>query len=272
MQLAVNWSPEAAALVDERRIELDVFKCPDWPEMIADAKKQRPVYVHFPLIAGAHNLEKVGVANIERWLAETDTQYVNMHLGVRNAQYDMDDPAVGEKMLDDMLGDIHQVAAQFGAERVILENLYWDERYDIARPVVEASFIRRIVEESGCGFLLDLAHAQVAAQQLGLDARAYVERLPVERLRELHITGLEFDDQYQHNQDHYAMHEPDWVMAEWAMERIHSGAWGQPWGVALEYGGIGSNFNWRSKAEVLAVDVPRLYALAHPKIVMSNEG
>jgi uncharacterized protein len=116
------------------------------------------------------------------------------------------------------------------------------------------------VDESGCGLLLDLSHARIAALQLGVDERDYINSLPVDRLRELHITGLRFTDE-DGWYDHSPMRAEDWVATQWAIEQIQAGHWAHPWAVALEYGGIGAFFKERSRNDVLAVDIPRLYEL-----------
>jgi hypothetical protein len=56
INLAINYSPQAAQLMAECRIEFDYFKCPDWPGMISEAQKLKPVAVHFTLIAGNGSL------------------------------------------------------------------------------------------------------------------------------------------------------------------------------------------------------------------------
>ena len=59
-------------------------------------------------------------------------------------------------------------------------------------------------------------------------------------------------------QDGMPMGAEDWALAEWALGRIGTGAWGRPWAVALEYGGIGPIFAGRSESEVIAEQLPRL--------------
>lgn len=268
MKLAVNYSPQASELLANGQITFDVFKCPDWDDMIADATRQHPVYVHFPLQAGKNKTATLDWARIERLLRRTDTLYVNMHLAPRALDFqdmplDTSDPAKAEQLFEAMLADIQRVAAHFGAERVILENVPWDPdpKYAIPRPVIEPDFIYRIVNESGGALLLDISHAHISAKVLGIDVRDYILRLPVDRLRELHITGLEYDTARNLWGDHFAMREDDWALTEWALAKIHAGEWARPWAVALEYGGSGPLFAWRSKSEVLAADVPRLYGL-----------
>ncbi|HEX2908155.1 MAG TPA: DUF692 family protein [Phototrophicaceae bacterium] len=265
MRLAVNYSPQAAELLNAGKIQVDLFKCPDWPDLVATVSKLRPVYVHFPLMAGRADLEKVGVEKINALLASTGTRYVNTHLAPRAADFgiplDTDDPAHTRALVDAMLTDIAAMVSQFGRERVILENGNWDPNYDIPCPVIEPEIISHVVTASGCGFLLDIAHARMAAAYLDIDPYDYLVRLPVEHLAELHITGTLYDEKEARLVDHFPMTATDWALTEWAFERLHRGAWRQPDIVALEYGGVGPGFGWRSHADVLAVEMPRLAEL-----------
>jgi uncharacterized protein len=146
---------------------------------------------------------------------------------------------------------------------VIAENAMWDTEWEIPLPVLQPEVISQVVRETGVGFLLDLAHARVTSLQMGIDVRDYVSRLPLDHLRELHITGVLYQRDKDRWNDHFPMTEPDWALAEWAFDQIQLGAWSQPWVVSLEYGGIGPAFEWRSDADVIAVDVTRLAALVH---------
>jgi uncharacterized protein len=265
VKLAVNYSPQAADLLERDVIEFDLYKSADWPDMVAAARVQRPVYVHFPLIAGRSNIEKVGWEHISSFLGETDTPYVNTHLAPRAGDFglplDTHDADAAEVLIEAMLLDITPLVERFGTDVVILENACWDPDWEIPLPVLQPELISRVVYETGCGFLLDVAHARMNAHILEMDEREYLSRLPVDRLRELHITGLHYDEEKGRLLDHFPMTPDDWSLSEWVMERISLGDWQRPWGVALEYGGTGPGFAWRSKADVLAADVPHLYQL-----------
>lgn len=55
--------------------------------------------------------------------------------------------------------------------------------------VCEPDFIRRVTEAAEVGLLLDLAHAIISAEHLGyVDTLAYVEGLPLDRVREIHLS------------------------------------------------------------------------------------
>lgn len=266
MKLAVNYSPEAAHLLDQHQIKIDVYKCPDWPDLIATAQEQRPAYVHFPMLAGRNDIEKTGWNKIDALLDQTITPYVNTHLAPRTSDFaglalDSTDTADAKMLMTAMKRDIQPLIERFGRERVIAENAMWDTTWEIPRPVLEPEIITQMVHDTGVGFLLDLAHARVTALHLGIDVHDYVARLPLEHLRELHITGTRYERDHDRWSDHFPMTEPDWALAEWAMEQIHMGRWPEPWIVSLEYGGVGPAFEWRSKADVIIRDVPHLAAL-----------
>ncbi len=265
MLFALNYSPQAAALLAAGAIEIDLYKAADWPDMIADARAQRPVYVHFPLLAGRGLPDAARFVEIETMWAETDTPHLNTHLaphaGDMGMALDTTSPADSARLLDAMLRDIWPLVARYGSQYLVLENAIWDPDYAIPRPVLEPTAICRAVYETGCGFLLDTAHAVASARYLGMDERAYINALPVDRLRELHVTGVRYQNGRWH--DHYALTCDDWSLTSWVFDNIRAGEWPTPWGVAFEYGGSGPHFSYRSDPAVIAEQVPRLYDLAH---------
>ncbi len=272
MKLAINYSPQTSALLAAGRVDFDLYKTTEWPEMIAAAEVQRPAYVHFPLMAGRHNVETVGPARIKELLATTATPYVNTHLAPHAADFGMVFTSIDEHLTkilaQAMLDDINIMISHFGREKIILENANYDPNYQIPTVVIQPEIITQMVNESGCGLLLDLAHARMSAAYLGMDARDYVSQLPVGAMRELHIVGTRYSDEQQRFVDHYPMTDVDWALAEWAFKNIHSGKWPQPDIVALEYGGTGSFFSANSDPLVLANDIPRLRELVQNAVVV----
>jgi uncharacterized protein (UPF0276 family) len=260
VEFAVNYSPEAAALLAEGRIEIDRFKCPDWPHLIAEAVEVRPVYVHFPLITDEARLAKVDWAEVERLFVSTQTPFINMHMMA---------PAEGHpsEAVEGMIRAVRSVTARFGAEHVILENVpYYGAIGDILgnrfmSVCVEPVTINRILNETGCGLLFDLSHARISASYLNRDARDYITALPLDRMRELHITGL--GPVGERMVDHMPITDADWPLIEWVFDAIRRGLWSTPRTVALEYGGVALPQPWSSEKSVIETDVPRLFDLAH---------
>jgi len=261
--LSVNYSAELAELIREGVVDVGRIKCADWPDMIATARDLRPIYVHFPLDAGSPNGRPPNFAAADAMARQTDTPYVNLHLVAYRRDFpDDDDPRQASAVIDQMLADVAAATDVVGRERLILENIpYFGPAGEFHRASVDPAVISRVVRDTGCGFLLDISHARIAAHDLGVEPHAYIEQLPLDRLAELHLTGVR-----HHNTrlaDHMDMLDEDWQWAEHAIEKIRSGDWPTPWTVALEYGGIGEHFRWRTDKRVLAEQVPRLWEMVH---------
>jgi uncharacterized protein (UPF0276 family) len=263
MKLSVNYSIELANLLKEGIVDVDLIKCADWPDMIATARRLKPVYVHFPLDAGSTSGRAANYAAADAMARDTGTPYVNMHLVTWHRDFptlpaDSVDADLLAQVTELMLEHVADAAAFVRPDRLILENIpYFGPKGEFHRASVEPAVIRRVVEQSGCGFLLDLSHARIAAHYLGVDPYDYVAQLPVERIRELHVTGVR--PVKGRLSDHMDLSDEDWRFVTFALKRIRAGDWARPWTIALEYGGIGEPFAWRSDQRVLERQVPRLH-------------
>lgn len=253
MKFALNYSPQAMELSREGAIHFDLFKCPDWPDLIAIAQQWRPVYVHFPLLAGQNNLDKVGIDAITHWLNTTETQFVNTHIATLKR-----DDETRERVIAAVIADLQRLVNEFGADRVIVENIpYPDTRRDKSAFSVDTALISEVITETNTRLLLDLGHARRTAEHLAIDPRVYIEQLPVDRLAELHVTGLGYHQ--GRREDHLPMRDEDWDLFDWALSQIHAGIWARPAVIACEYGGVGPQFEWRSAREVIAAQIPLMY-------------
>lgn len=266
MLFSINYSTQAAVLLDQHRIELDRFKCPDWPDLIQEASQRRPVAVHFNLAAGRGKLRHKNLDKAAALAEQTGTPYINLHLEAKLVDFpDIPvDSTHGEHqqlVFDQTLSDVELAVQRFGAERVIVENVPYRATGNVLRPSVEPEAICRIVQQTGCGLLLDVPHARITAAQLGLDERDYICRLPVQSLKELHFTGVQDLDGWL--QDHLPALEADWQALDWVLERIKLGEWPRPWMLAFEYSGVGEKFGWRSDAGAIERQCQRLYQMVH---------
>ncbi len=266
MLYAINYSPQAAALLRKGQIELDRFKCPPWPDMIAEAERLRPIAVHFGLRAGPGNLEtSIRWDEIEHFLKVTETAYVNIHLAIRADEMPhlpYNHPLQGgekQQVIERLLTDVEAVTRRFGAQRVIAENVPWHRDYSPNLcATVQPEVIRTVIEQSGCGLLLDISHARISAHSLNMAPWEYLQALPVERLRELHFTGLH--DWGFMQMDHLSVLDSDWPWLDGVLEKIRSDGWGQAHMLAFEYGGIGGFFADHTDQDTIARDVPPMYA------------
>jgi uncharacterized protein len=276
MDFAINYSPQAAQLLSVGKIKIDYFKTPPWPQMIAKAQAQRPVAVHFSLRAGNGQLHETDWSEVEHILETTATTFVNLHLAVHaheitGVDSDNPSPAHTTQIIENLHQDIAAAVSRFGAEKVILENTpYRVGGNRVIQTCVLPDIIREVIHQHECGLLLDISHARIAADALGMDAKEFIQALPMEHLRELHFTGLH-DLGGGHLMDHLPVLEADWPWLDWVLEGIAQRGWGRPHMLAFEYGGEGHEFfGSNSDMEAIARDVPRLYGFCHGNLNSST--
>ncbi len=247
MKFALNYSTPAAKLLLQKKITLDLFKCTDWDDMVASALALLPSYVHFPL-----NVGQGDIGDLDRaadFAKRTGTSLFNTHCR----------PGIAGDPFQDVIRDLNLVSARFGADCVTTENLpYPMGSHPWAVEGIMPEFLHRVLCATGCGLLLDLAHARMAAEGLGLDPFKYISQLPVTQLRELHVVGVGRDPAGL-PLDHSPMSDLDWGLFDWALSEISSGQWRTPEIVSCEYGGEGEIFRKRSDPLVIESQIPRMY-------------
>jgi uncharacterized protein len=267
MKFAINYSPQAEQLLHDGTIQVDVFKCPSWDDLVPRIHQSHPAYVHFGFMAGRNQLDDVDLDWVEQWLNTTDTRVINSHLVVCEDDFAKGESITVDAVIERVVRDIEVFGKRFGNKRVIVENIpYPDPGWNdgLLKEAVDPAVISQIVEQTGCGLLLDIAHAIRACEGLGeTDIKGYLNAMPTHALRELHVVGILPDiDANGVRQDHYELLESDWDMVEWSIAQIRDGKWNEPDVMAFEYGGVGPMFESRSKLSVIAEQGSRLYQLA----------
>lgn len=261
MELAVNFSPQAAELLRSGQIDFDLFKTPNWHDMVEEAMNYHPVYVHFDLNVGLGKITGIDWAEVEAFMNKTGTEMVNVHVVSPESLNACNEMEV-ESFLDTVIDEVRMVCRRFGEDHVIAENIPLPiSGKPYLRPVAMPRFFQRLVSETGCGMLLDLAHASITALTLQTEPIAFFSEFPIRRLREIHVTGLGIHKGEIH--DHMELRDHDWCLFESAIQEIRTGRWRSPEIIAFEYGGTGAPFVWRSESRVLLEQVPRLYSLIH---------
>jgi hypothetical protein len=134
----------------------------------------------------------------------------------------------------------------------------------------DPQLFQRLTEATGCGFLLDIAHAALTCEHSGADLYEYLNTFPVMRLRELHVTGIGTWSNGIRG-DHLPLQPSDWERLAWCTAQIRSGAWRVPDVVAFEYGGIGRLRDLCGcDGDAIVRQAPRLYAIAHGLMPVSQ--
>src|SRR5512145_878474 len=203
MKFALNYSLPALALWRDDPSAFDLFKLPAWDQLVGKVSSAYPAYVHFPLgVTGGDGTVRDGetklpvdFSRIERFMAQTATPLVNVHL--TPALRDNPDLApndfsasAAEEIIRRMIRDVSSLTRHFGAEKVVAENDTGEA--GMVNAAILPEVICTVIRETGCGLLLDLAHARIAARTLKMDAKDYLSCLPTDRIGEIHITGIQY--------------------------------------------------------------------------------
>lgn len=71
---------------------------------------------------------------------------------------------------------------------LILENITYLVQFPSSE-MQESAFIKTILEETGCGLLLDVTNLYINSQNFGFDWRKFLDEIPLERVVQLHFVG-----------------------------------------------------------------------------------
>lgn len=93
---------------------------------------------------------------------------------------------------------------------------------------IDPQITSEILEATGCGLLLDLGHARVGAQYLGLAPQDYLDLLPLDKVRQIHVSGPRTRGDRLYDA-HEALMQEDYALLEWTLART------DPQVVTLEY-------------------------------------
>ncbi len=261
VRVAVNYSRVAADLVDRDVIQIDLFKCPADNELIIAAESTRPVFVHGDLWIGNETLDEDRLHTWATFSRVGATRWLNAHLAPTvDSLAGIQQPAARRTtVLERLHEDLVELIRRYSKNRVAVENVPWEKRadYPIDRLAVDPEVVSEAVHSTEVGFILDLGHVRMAALELGIDPWDLLDGYPTSRLVELHIAGVAVDDSGR-LRDSMAMGDLDWTIVEGALERIRLGDWPTPSVIALEYGGEGDHFSWRTNPNELETQVCRL--------------
>ena len=258
MRFAVNYSTKAGELVRTGKLDCDLFKCPEWDGLLKAATAIKPVYLHLDISLGRDQVQNLDFDKLRKMLDETGTPHVNCHLaGTPDMKIGSKTDRV--KLLKQWIKEIEVLKQVFVGYPIISENLPFEPPIPEFHLSSDPELISKAIVETDTGLLLDISHARISADTLGIDYQSYIERLPLDRIREVHITGVRRYHGFL--EDHFEMQTEDWPSTAWAAEQIRVGAWREPEIVAFEYGGVGERFSWRTETWALEEQVPRLYRL-----------
>ena len=113
--------------------------------------------------------------------------------------------------------------------------------------IVEWDFLSQLTKETGCGLLLDVNNIYVSAHNHGFDALTYINSLPIEAVKEMHLAGYSIDNI-----------EGKEVYIDSHGQRVYDGVWRLYEQAIKRFGAVPTLIEWDT-------DVPELCVLLEEK-------
>jgi uncharacterized protein len=112
-----------------------------------------------------------------------------------------------------------QQVQDFLGRRILLENVSSYVAYDSSE-LTEWEFLAQLAAEADCDILLDVNNIYVSAVNHGFDARQFLEAMPRERVRQLHLAGHSDHGGYIVDTHDAPIAEPVWELYRLARQRF----------------------------------------------------
>ena len=162
-------------------------------ELLIDLSSNYPISLHSVGISvgTASGIDKMHLRKIRELANTIDPLFVSGHLawsGYRDEYLnDLLPMPYNEETLEIVVRHVHQVQEML-SRPYLLEN---PASYVAFRSstIPETEFLTEIAVRTGCQLLCDVSNIVVSAHNLGYDARVYVDDLPADKIREIHLGG-----------------------------------------------------------------------------------
>ncbi|MDI9641381.1 DUF692 family protein [Kamptonema cortianum] len=267
MQLAVNQSAPALQLYAQGDSPIDLIKCAWFNDWITESQAIAPSYVHFPLLTSPDGLiiddgRPVDWNEIENSLHSTQSHHLNIHAFADPKLFDTDDSSSPRRILESTQRCVDEAHSALPETQVIVENVVSRAGGKLCHPyATNPEFFSDLVQKSECGLLLDTAHLRITCLEQGWDWIEIIESMPLHALEEWHVCGCQIPERDKVFYDSMPMTDEDWEITKHVLKLIRRNSAKVPKIVALEIGGIGGKFEWRTDYEVIRDDLNCLKTL-----------
>ncbi len=258
-QLGCNYSPQLMSLLGDGRVHVDWIKLSRWEvfqEELLVARPVRPVLLHVLPGAGRPSFADVDWDGLNRAMKDCASPHTALHLEATRADWEDGEPS-DDEVVERLVAGTRMWASRMEAPLLVENVPFYDGVRGSLRPATDPDVIGEVCKRADVGLLLDLAHLRVACWHRGEDPHSYLRRLPLERVREIHVCGPEMTEDMGLRDRHLEMGTEDYELLQFALEQT------DPLVVSLEYGGTGPKFVWRSEIDALERQVRMLDEMVH---------
>lgn len=211
----------------------------DWLEILSDnymvpgGKPLRmldAIRAHYPMamhgvalsIGSVEGPDRAYLQQLKQLVDHVQPLWVSDHLcwtGVHGRQlHDLMPLPYTDEALDVVVRNVRQVQDVLG-RRLVLENVSSYVNFKQSH-MSEWDFVAAVCERADCLLLLDVNNIYVSSVNHGFDAVAYIDRMPAQRVQQMHLAG------HAHNGDHIIdthdqpVSDPVWALYAHACRRF----------------------------------------------------
>lgn len=223
MELSVNYSEEVKELLEEGKIDfVDYLKLYSINGDLSpfDYCVSKGKVLFHGLTGNGSNIARTDFLENRDWdlqrkyFEESRIPFVSFHisLGYNNINFEEE----GET-IETIKRNVEGIRNLFDYD-ILLENMPLRKKenqfFFLARP----EFISKVIKETDTYFLLDIAHARATAYALDIPYIEYIKALPLERIREVHLSGCNKMENGEIIPNHDKMNEEDFEILEFLIK------------------------------------------------------
>lgn len=211
--------PSFVELAPENWMEIGGF----WKKKLNELAEKYPITCHgLSLSIGSPDkLDFDFLKKIKKFLKKYNVQVYSEHLSFSKCDnahlYDLLPIPFREDAIQHVVQRIKE-AQDFLEREIAIENVSYYT--PVAAEMDEATFIKTIVEESGCKLLLDVNNVYVNAFNHNYDAKQFVGKLPLDKVEYIHMAGhTKVADDLIIDTHGQAIIDPVYELFEWTIEK-----------------------------------------------------
>lgn len=173
-------------------------------------------------IGGIDPLNLDYLRGLKTLIARVEPAWVSDHLcwtGVDHHNlHDLMPMPYTEEALRHLVDRVQQVQ-EFLGRRILLENVSSYVAY-AADEMREWEFVAELARRADCDLLFDVNNVYVSARNHGFDPRDYVDAMPVERVRQIHLAGHEDHGDYVIDTHDHPIRGEVWQLYRYTVARM----------------------------------------------------
>lgn len=253
IEIGCNYSPELMNLLKAEKVSVDWIKISRYDTYQKECKiayQYKPILLHIYPHAGMESFDNIDWELMNQYILEYESPHVALHLS--SPPSDWDRPVWDYEVVERMIKNIKLWKEKLKVP-LIIENVPYFGFKETLRCATDPDVIEEVCEKAEVGFLLDIAHARIAACYRQENSKEYLNKLPLKHVEEIHVNAPGLDTKAGYFRDlHFEMEDADYELLSNVLDQCN------PKIVTLEYGGTGPKVEWRSDIDAIERQLTRL--------------